>query len=248
MSLLAVLSDIHGNWEALAAVLRDMERRAIKQVICLGDVVGYGADPVRCLECVRDAGWLTLMGNHEEAVVHPQVLQFFSERAVVGVQYSRRQLSEDHIRWIAGLPYVLRSKEFECVHASLFYPTEWNYVVGEEDADHHFLMQESRLAFCGHSHIPGVWRRRNRNSLCRGQAPGYRRLPLPRGEKGQMVVNVGSVGQPRDEDPRSSYVIYDQEKATIQFRRVTYDVETARQKIIAAGLPRVLGDRLRTGN
>lgn len=240
--MIGICSDIHGNAEALDAVLGDMEKRGVRRGICLGDVVGYGGDPRGCIKRVREAGWQVLAGNHEEGILYPEVLEFFSDPAAVSIAWTDQQLSEEDKKWMADLPHVLRGEDAEWVHASLADPLDWPYVLGRLDARDHFAHQTRRVCFCGHTHIPMVWRNGRR---IRARPPSNRRFTLP--EKRETLINVGSVGQPRDGNTKASYVIYDPEEHTVQFRRIAYDIQTAQKKIRRAGLPAILADRLQAG-
>jgi len=240
--LWGILSDIHGNWEALVAVCRDMDERDVRNKVCLGDIVGYGADSRRCLAFVKNSKWITIAGNHEEALVVPEIMESFSDLAVAGLLLADGQFGSEEREWMAKLPHVIRAEECEWVHATLDDPLSWDYILTKEDAKRHFLNQKAPVAFCGHTHNAMIWRK---GRWLRRKNPSNRKWTLPGNEK--ILVNVGAVGQPRDGDPKASYVIYDPENRTIQFRRVAYDFKKTQRKIIQAGLPSLLAERLEHG-
>ncbi|MEM6820839.1 MAG: metallophosphoesterase family protein [Verrucomicrobiota bacterium] len=238
----AIVSDIHGNWEAFSAVLEDLETEGISNRFCLGDVVGYGADPVKCVDYLMQNDWNVIAGNHDEAISFPELLDVFSPLAREGVIFSTLELEAHHKTWLSELPHIIKGTHFELVHASLFEPLLWDYVVDNQAARRHFALQQCNLAFCGHTHVPKVWKKNKRIS---SHSPGARRMRLRPEVK--YLINVGSVGQPRDRDPKACYVVFDAETQTVEFRRITYDVAQAQAKIRAAGLPEKLAKRLKTG-
>jgi diadenosine tetraphosphatase ApaH/serine/threonine PP2A family protein phosphatase len=237
----AVLSDIHGNLEALRAVLRDAEGRA-DDVLCLGDVVGYGADPGPCVELVSTRARAIVAGNHEHAVTNRMDLGWFNRYARAAAEWTREQLDRDCLAYLDGLPLTSEVADATLVHASPRHPEEWEYLVAAADGLAVFDAFATRLCFVGHSHVPAVW------SLG-SSGPDYERgdvsVTLVAGRR--YIVNVGSVGQPRDRDPRAAYALWDLEGRRVSVRRVEYDVAGARAKIEAAGLPRFLADRLAAG-
>lgn len=240
--IFGICSDIHGNWEALAAVLEDMQAQEVTHRICLGDVVGYGAEPARCVDEVMNHDWLVLTGNHEEALIIPQMLEYFNPAAVEGIRWSRKQISPEQLEWLKELPHVIRGSSYELVHASLDEPMAWNYVMERSEAEEHFEFQQNSVCFCGHTHTGMIWKQGRRIT---SKIPTNRKFGLP--EKQKTLINVGSVGQPRDGNPKASYVLFRPEERTVQFRRVRYDVDLACEKIMKADLPLILGERLLQG-
>jgi diadenosine tetraphosphatase ApaH/serine/threonine PP2A family protein phosphatase len=237
----AVLSDIHGNLEALRAVLADAADRA-DDMLCLGDVVGYGADPGPCVDLIGERARAVVAGNHEHAVIGRMDLTWFNRYARAAAEWTRERLDADCAAYLGALPLRATVDDATLVHASPRQPQEWDYLVTEEDGLAAFAAFDTRLCFVGHSHVPAMW------SLG-SSGPDYARgdvgLTLDAGRR--YIVNVGSVGQPRDRDPRAAYAIWDVDARQITVRRVAYDVATARAKIEEAGLPRFLADRLVAG-
>jgi diadenosine tetraphosphatase ApaH/serine/threonine PP2A family protein phosphatase len=239
-----ILTDIHGNREALEAVLADAEG-LYDCVLCLGDLVGYGADPNAVSEWAREETAATVRGNHDRACAGTESLEFFNPAARTSAIWSRRALIEENRNYLNQLPRgPLRIEEplgaFLLVHGSPI--DEDQYVSSMDDAA---LMEghlELPVTFFGHTHLQGAFR----------LAPaGVARIRPPqplRMEQGyQYLINPGSVGQPRDGDPRAAYVLYSIEDQTVEFRRVAYDIDGAAAKIRAAGLPEVLARRLYDG-
>lgn len=237
----AVLSDIHGNLEALEAVLADATTR-VDAVLCLGDVVGYGADPVACVELIAARAAAITAGNHEHAVAGLLDLEWFNPYARAAAEWTRERLDGDHVSWLAALPLRAETADATLVHASPDAPEEWDYLISAGDGFEAFGAFATRLCFVGHSHMPGVW---SLGSSGREYRPGTVEADLEHGRR--YLVNVGSVGQPRDHDPRGAYALWDIERARVVIRRVAYDVERAQRKILAGGLPRLLSDRLSRG-
>lgn len=237
----AILSDIHGNLEALDAVLADAAEYA-DGVLCLGDIVGYGADPVACIERVAERAQAVVAGNHEHGVTGLLDLDWFNLDARVAAEWTRGRLDGDHRAWLATRPLVLDIEDATLVHASPARPGEWDYLVSAEDGFEAFVAFATRLCFVGHSHRPCMW---SIGSSGPTHQPRAGEIPLEQGRR--YIVNVGSVGQPRDRDPRAAYAVWDVDNRHVNIRRVSYDVATARRKIVEARLPRFLSDRLTIG-
>jgi diadenosine tetraphosphatase ApaH/serine/threonine PP2A family protein phosphatase len=238
----ALISDIHSNLEALEAVMRDMRRQKVDDVVCLGDVVGYGADPGPCLDIVRERKWICLLGNHDEAATGAMDLEGYSELAKAGMIYSRRMLNPDQKKWLASRPYKAKAHGVQLVHSSLHEPEEWNYIIDELAAELNFLEQTLWVCFHGHTHVSCVWER-HEDGMTLETGPRQRSL----NKQSRYLINVGSVGQPRDRNPRACYVIWEPLVQRVVFRRVVYDIEAAQEKIRAAGLPMQLAGRLAQG-
>jgi diadenosine tetraphosphatase ApaH/serine/threonine PP2A family protein phosphatase len=237
----AILSDIHGNLEALQAVIAHAARD-VDACLCLGDVVGYGADPEPCIELVAERCQAVVGGNHEHAVAGLLGLDWFNPWARAACEWTRERLDEPHRAWLGALPLMCEVEDATLVHASPARPEEWEYLVSAEDGYAAFEAFSTRLCFVGHSHVAGVWRQ---GSWGRDHWPRGHDLDLDAGCR--YLVNVGSVGQPRDRDPRAAYAVWDTEARRISFQRVSYDVRAAGTKILEAGLPQYLADRLAQG-
>ncbi|MEI6034069.1 MAG: metallophosphoesterase family protein [Verrucomicrobiae bacterium] len=241
---LAVLSDIHSNLEALSAVLKDLKAQKVEQIVCLGDIVGYASDPGECLQAIRKLGCQTLLGNHDEAACLPDPPQNLNDTAVAGIVFAAAQLTGSDRSWLLSLPRNLEIGGAAFTHASLAKPCGWHYILTGEAALSHFAEQPTPVAFCGHTHKPMVWIQDSSGGPLT-QSPGAGVVALPQG--GKALVNVGAVGQPRDGDPRASYVIYRPDRATVEFRRVGYDIPRTMKKILRANLPGFTAQRLAHG-
>jgi len=238
---LAIVSDIHGNLEALDAVLEDLERRRPDRTLCLGDFVGYGASPNECIERLRPRIAGAVIGNHDCAAVGRLRLTYFNSDAAEAARWTDQRLTPDHRDYLLALPYRIREGGALLVHASPTEPEGWHYVLSPADADEEMEAYEESVCFIGHSHYAGAFERSERGVR-------YTRDPellLAPGRR--YLVNVGSVGQPRDGDPRAAYVLWDTARGTLHHVRVEYDVAEAGRRIVEAGLPRFLADRLQWG-
>ena len=237
----AVLSDVHANLEALRAVLADAAAHA-DDILCLGDVVGYGADPAACVDLLGTRARAVVAGNHERAVTGRLSLRWFNGYAAAAAEWTRERLDADCAAYLDALPLTTEIEDATLVHASPHQPDDWDYLVTEHDGLAAFEAFATRVCFVGHSHVPAMW------SLG-SSGPDYARgdvdVSLDRGRR--YIVNVGSVGQPRDRDPRAAYAVWDVDQRRVSIRRVAYDVGAARGKIVAAGLPQFLADRLAAG-
>jgi diadenosine tetraphosphatase ApaH/serine/threonine PP2A family protein phosphatase len=239
---IAVFSDIHANWEAFRAVQEDMRKARVDRTVFLGDVVGYGPDPSRCLEEVRGMKCPVIRGNHDDVVAVDKSIHDFNPLAQEGVYYSRAELDQGQREWLDRMPMIVRFRGAIFTHSSLWHPEEFPYITSIEEAWLHFKEQRHRLSFCGHTHYPGVWEKRNEINVYPARRKAFR---LQEGMK--YLVNVGSVGQPRDGIANACYVVWDDTEQTISHRRVPYDIDSAYRRIVAAGLPPLLGERLYLG-
>jgi len=243
--LRAALTDIHGNLEALEAVLADLDVRQPAEVVCLGDFVGYGGAPNECVDRVRPRLAAAVAGNHDVAACGRLLLGGFSSNAAQAARWTESVLSPGNRAWLESLPLEVTLPGARLVHASPAEPDAWHYVLSVAEARLEFDAFAERLCLIGHSHYPGAFRL--------GPRPddlGYTREPEVRLEPGcRFLVNVPSVGQPRDGDPRAGYLLWDDDgdDGWVRHVRIEYDVAAARQRILDAGLPRFLGDRLQWG-
>ena len=236
---IGVVSDIHANWQALEAVLADMP--PVAEVVCLGDVVGYNADPQRCLDFVREKGWPTLVGNHDRACTDVDILDWFNEDAAKAIEWTVNKLGAERLAWLAGLPDENQiGGDILLVHGS---PRDhiYEYILDIATAEANLDLIGEQVCFHGHTHVPGIFRRENGTLRHDYEVGGA--FPL----NGPALVNPGSVGQPRDGNPDASYAIWDRVANTFEFRRVPYDREGAKSAIRAAKLPERFAERLDVG-
>jgi len=237
----AILSDVHANLEALQAVLKVVDERGVSRILCLGDVVGYGGSPNECLSLIRERSQLVLLGNHDSAASGGGEAARFNPNAKAAALWTAKVLTHDNKDYLRGLPL---SKHFEphfYVHASPAAPRDWEYIFDRFDAEPQFQFFAEHACFIGHTHQPAIFERSAAG--CASLPPTMLRFdPVHR-----YIVNVGSVGQPRDHDPRACFVILSEPEGMIEYVRVPYDIEASQEKIRAASLPPVLASRLTTG-
>ena len=239
----AVFSDIHANLEALEAVRGAAEERAVHRWVCLGDVVGYGADPAACLRTVRSLTDQVLQGNHDAAVAGQQGLEYFNGYAREAVLWTREHLDVEDCQFLAELPFTCERDQAFYVHAEPADPGAWGYVDSSADAAAAMAAVDSRFCFVGHSHRAfafGAY-----GTRLELVAEGAGRFESREGYR--YLVNVGSVGQPRDQDARSCFAIFDDEAGSIELVWTDYDISRAQEKILRAGLPPFLAARLQSG-
>lgn len=242
----AVLADIHANWEALTAVEEDLRQQEPEAVYCLGDVVGYGADPQACWEWVQARCQVSLRGNHEEAVIHPEREEEMNQAAAAAIRWTRGQLNSQALAAISAWPLVETGADARLVHGSPLEPLAFHYISSRWDAENAFQNFAEHVCFFGHTHrcevveeiVPGALRV---HPVLEGQGS----LTLEADKR--YLVNVGSVGQPRDRDPRAKWLLVSGDPPVLEFRAVDYNVALAQKKILAAGLPKILAERLAFG-
>lgn len=238
----ALISDIHANLEALEAVLRDIETQRVDSVHCLGDIIGYGSDPLPCLELVRHHCDTLLLGNHEHAALGHLDQEHLNPVAQISLTWTQGQLNDRAFSIIADCVMDRSMDTFRMVHSSPAQPVEWHYILTVGEADAAFRNFKEQICFVGHTHLPMIFTESTDGAHRR--KVGYDFEP---DEESRYIVNIGSVGQPRDNDPRSSYVVFDTEQQEINYRRVTYDIQRTQQKMQQAKLPAMLIDRLAAG-
>jgi diadenosine tetraphosphatase ApaH/serine/threonine PP2A family protein phosphatase len=238
---IAIFSDIHSNLEAFEAVARDAEQQQCTDFVCLGDVVGYNANPRECVARVRELGCPVVKGNHDEQASLTESSRNFNELAEQAINWTREHLDDADKQWLRDLPLQRQVRDFTIVHATLDAPAHWGYVVNVLDATASFAYQRTAVCFFGHTHVPMAFIR-EKNKVRRERVE---QLPIDMTKK--YFINPGGVGQPRDNDWRAAYCIYDIEKNVVEQRRVEYDLATAQQKIVEAGLPPLLAKRLAVG-
>jgi predicted phosphodiesterase len=236
----AILSDIHGNLDALKAVLAALEPQQIDSYACLGDIVGYGPQPSECLHEIQKYASIVVAGNHDYAACDRISMASFNVLAKEAILWTRSKLSDGDTEYLANLPLEDRLESFHVVHGALCAPELFDYVQTSYDAYLTMSRMEAPICFVGHSHVPVTFLQDEMISYTLGDS-----VQVPPSCK--AIVNVGSVGQPRDKDPRACYAIYDTDQQKVTIQRTPYDIESVVSRIRDAGLPASLGERLRTG-
>jgi predicted phosphodiesterase len=237
---IALFGDIHANLEALEAVLKDASEQGVSEYVCMGDIVGYNADPSACLERVRAMNCPTVKGNHDEDASGNHSLDSMNPVAATALEWTRQQLTDEQRQWLARLRMVRQVSDFTVVHSTLDQPANWNYVTNRFDAMSNFSYQFTQVCFHGHTHVPRVYMKTDKVQEIFTDS-----VAIEDGAK--YFINIGSVGQPRDGDWRACYAIFDLEHQMVVFRRVDYDIAETQRKIMAAGLPPMLAERIQEG-
>ena len=235
--LIRIISDIHSNFQALEAVLNDPPGREAERTFCLGDVVGYGADPSRCIERVRSECDIVVTGNHDVGVAGRVSLDRFNREGAAAIRWTGSVLTQNEIDWLSLLPYYTEYENFFLCHSYPADPESWTYVLRRNHALESMSVREGQISLFGHTHLPGCW------------TEGGNYTEASKGDFSKVrLVNAGSVGQPRDRDPRAAYLLIDTEAGTWEHRRVDYSIDDAAARIRDVALPAILWERLYTGH
>lgn len=244
--LTALLADIHGNREALDACLADARRAGADRHVFLGDLVGYGPDPVWVVECVAEMvadGALAIQGNHDAAAAgDSDTMTAVAHAAIV---WTRMRLAPSHRDFLRALPLDLNEDDRLYVHASASAPQDWIYTLSPRAAFHSFRATAQRVTFCGHTHIPALFNE-SAATLPQQHVPADGQ-PIPLLAQRRWIAVLGAVGQPRDHNPAACYGLFDEATSRLTYMRVPYDSDVTARKIVVAGLPRALAMRLVTG-
>ncbi len=239
----AIISDIHGNVEALQAVLADIDKRAVDCVVCLGDIVGYYPDPDRCIELVRARADRCLAGNHDYAAIGRIDTRNFTYYAFIAMEWTKEHIPADGHAFLTGLPLSLDIDDIFFTHSSPSNPQEWSYIFPDSDEAifEAFKNIKRRVNFIGHTHWPSIMLQDNERIMLHGEHS------IKMNGACHYLINVGSVGQPRDSDPRSCYGIFDSDSGEYCEVRVPYDYSVTQRKIVDNHLPLFLAERLEKG-
>jgi diadenosine tetraphosphatase ApaH/serine/threonine PP2A family protein phosphatase len=240
--IVAVISDIHANYHALAAVLDEVTVAAPDEIWCLGDTVGYGPEPNRCCSLVAERADICLAGNHDLAVSGAISVEEFNGDAAAAVVWTRSILDQSSLAFLQGLAPTAKRAGVELYHGSPLDPV-WDYVLSEQAAERSFALSPAQLLLVGHSHLALVLQQLD-GRISGGLAPVDTPVELT---PGRFLLNPGSVGQPRGKDPRAAWLLLDLEARSASFRRTPYPVAATQQEIRSRGLPEVLAARLALG-
>ena len=237
-----IFSDVHANLEALEAVIQAFQNEFIDQSLCVGDVVGYAANPRECIEKVRALAMITVAGNHDWASTDLFSLDYFNPQAAKAIVWTKEKLDDPSRYFLESLKPIYKNADLTLAHGTLDNPADFHYLTDSYSVRQTFALLETPIGFVGHTHIPGVFVEDEGKHIyyCRDDAVHIE-------EKNRYIINVGSVGQPRDGNSAAIYCIYDTDQKIAWIKRVNYDFEITRNKIINAGLPRFLAERLVIG-
>jgi predicted phosphodiesterase len=230
---IAIISDIHANLEALQKAFEIIDKKNIDEIVCLGDVVGYGADPNQCIELVRERTKYVLLGNHDEAAIDLSLTLSFNQYARRAAHWTNENLTEANVEFLRALPLRLDLWDLTFVHSTPRNTEQWDYIFSAFEAEKYFDAFSTKICFIGHSHVPGIY--------CEDGTTYTVKSNL------RYIINVGSIGQPRDGDARLSFGIMDTEKWEYEHIRSEYENYSAAAKIMQSGLPRYLAERLLVG-
>ncbi len=243
MKPVAILSDVHSNLEALESVLGDIKKKGIERILFLGDAVGYGSNPNSCIELLKEECEVMLAGNHDRAAAGMTNIEYFNELARTAILWTRDMLKDEHKRFLASLPVSMRynngRENIFLVHSTPREPESWHYLLTLRDAEVNFNYFNERICFLGHSHVPFVIQRKPSGEMFVYKDEAELK------QDSRYIINAGSVGQPRDRDPRACYAILN--KDFVKFIRLDYNIEKTQKKMEEAGLPEPLIERLKYG-
>lgn len=237
-----IFSDVHSNLEAMQAFLSDVKKESPDLFIFAGDVVGYGADPEEVAEIIKEKVSICVAGNHDYAAVQKTPLEYFNSVAREAIEWTMEKISKGTKKFLSSLPYTAKFNEITITHSTFSKPEEWEYIISLEQAWREFHFFDTQIGVVGHSHIPFAVRFKNNKEI---QSITVQEFKLEEGWR--YMLNPGSIGQPRDGDPRASFIIYDRDKKMVRFKRIKYNVRKAQEKIIQNGLPSFLAERLAYG-
>jgi len=237
-----IFSDVHSNLEAVNSFCQVAESIDHDKKVCLGDIVGYNADPNLVVEWVRNEIDLVLAGNHDYAVLNKTDISYFNSVAYQACAWTQNTLKKKNKEFLDSLPVEKEEDSIYWVHSSPFEPTKWHYISTELNAEKNFDYFEQTVCFLGHSHLPGIFEKNKNNKIC-----SFRSSKLTLNPESRYIINVGSLGQPRDGNPDPAFVFYDSVRHIIEFHRFPYNLSLTQKKIRTYGLPDYLADRLSDG-
>ena len=222
---IAVVSDIHSNLEALTEVLKEIESIKVDAIYCLGDIVGYGPQPNECIDLIKSVTDKVVVGNHDSAVINQTDMMLFNSYARESTEWTRRMITDENYEYLLKLPLKISENDLLFVHSTPLIPEDWNYILTQHSAEKHFNYFTEQACFIGHSHRPEMFR----------------------SVDDRLIINVGSVGQPRDGNSKASFVVYGTENGEYELIRKEYDIKSVYKNIVKAGLNEFLGERLMVG-
>mgnify|MGYP001608201110 CR=1 FL=1 len=236
-----ILSDVHANVEALNVVLDAYQKERIDRLLCIGDIVGYGANPKECIQIIRDRAITSVAGNHDWAVSGQFGIDFFNPAAKEAVLWTQKTLDDGEVAYLNSLALTYHEDDFCLVHGTPLHPQDFYYMFSIEEARISFRHMGASVCFIGHTHVSLTFIKAN-EMITYGETGTIAIEPHT-----TYIVNVGSVGQPRDRDPRACFGIYDTDTKIVEIKRIPYDVVCTQQKILQAGIPSFFAQRLTSG-
>ena len=242
MALIALISDVHANLEALQAVFSDMEKHKIDAAHFLGDAVGYGCDPNACIGLIEKNCDIKIIGNHDFGALGIESAESFNELARTSLEWTTSEITKHSLAALTAYEMEARIDKIHLVHSSPKNPEAWEYILGVEQAKEQFTDGDSWVTFLGHTHIPAFFSVDESGSVSQKTL-----MEAELDENKRYIINVGSVGQPRDRDPRCCYVTFDTDSRYLKYHRVDYDIASAQQRMEALGFPKMLSERLALG-
>ena len=237
-----IISDIHGNYDALEVVLTALSYEAVDRIVCLGDIVGYGPEPDFCVEKTLEVCHAVVLGNHDAAITGQIDTRKFNSIAYEAILWTKKNISEKSVKALASIPDLWRDEDITIVHGSPVKNSKWEYILSVSDAEYAFDYFDTKICFIGHSHKPCAFIHDSTKIIIPENTNHIEIEPDKR-----YIINTGSVGQPRDGDPRAAYGILDTDKGLFELKRLVYPVEPVQDKIKNCGLPWQLGYRLSLG-
>jgi len=238
----AIFSDIHSNLEALQAIIEAYKKEHIDQYLCIGDIVGYAGNPNECIEKIEGLAINCIAGNHDWAAVDLFSIEYFNPEAASAIVWTEHHLTDKSKHFLESLKLTYKNKDLTLTHGTLENPGDFDYMTDAYIAKKSFELLENNICFVGHTHTPGIFMKDAAERISY-----FQKSAIEIKKDIRYIINVGSVGQPRDNDNRAAYCIYDTDKKEVSIKRIGYDIQAARNKIIEAGLPRFLADRLLSG-
>ncbi len=238
-----IFSDLHSNYDALLEVIKIYEREKIEKFICAGDIIGYGAEPDNCVRKIKEINAQCVMGNHEYALKKHEFANIFNDVAYYAIKWHGENMKHSSLDYVIKIKLNIVENIFSVYHGSAYEPEQFHYVLTDEDYLKNFNFFNTKVLIIGHTHVPDTFYFDEKKRIF-----GHISSPVFSLEKDlRYIINVGSIGQPRDKDSRACFCIYDDETNVFYIKRVEYDVKNAMKKIIDAGLPEILAYRLYQG-
>ncbi|MCX7778760.1 MAG: metallophosphoesterase family protein [Patescibacteria group bacterium] len=242
---IGILSDIHSNLEACKAVIFELEKKKIEKIWHLGDIVGYGPNPNECIELIRKKKIISLAGNHDLAVIKKIGVEFFNPYAALAIKINTSEISQENKKFLENLPLTLKPEEnIILTHGSIRDPI-WEYLMEIYQAKENFCFFQEKICFVGHSHLPMIFEKRD-NKIYQFRFPPDKTF-LKFEKNSRYIINPGSVGQPRDQNPKASFIIFDNEFLTLEYHRVEYDYQRTQEAMKSKGFHSFLIERLAIG-